>query len=217
MDTITTKEKTENKGGGYSEAVVQRAPIMVKWLMVIFWTLIVSNIMGIVCQLPALIKIAFIVEFLAYILYFYALLKLKSVDNRYGNAAGFCLAGALFALLADLQAAFAVTIIMNTNTFFSLLSSVLLLISCYYEYYAHRDIIGKVDPALGKRWISLWHWKIACIIISIVAIVMVFLSVILSSIVLLALTIITLYVGVIVIVTLYQSAKAYRRVIDFTE
>ena len=168
-------------------------------------------------MIPALGKLEPYVQFLAYVAYFVALMKLNRVDSRYGKAAGFCLAGAVLLLLNSLRLTYATTFYEGNVEFFSLISSAFLLISCYYEYHAHKDIVGEVDAELGQRWIKVWYWKIAALGIGIASVLLVFISVVFVAIILVLVALFAIVVGIIVIVALYRSAKAYRAVAAFVE
>ena len=109
MNEIILQETQIEEAPRYSEAVVRRAPLMAKWLWVLFWVLIVSNVLSLLCMIQALGKLEPYVQFLAYAAYFVALMKLNRVDSRYGKAAGFCLAGAILMLLNSLRLAHATT------------------------------------------------------------------------------------------------------------
>ena len=217
MNEIILQETQIEEAPRYSEAVVRRAPVMAKWLWVLFWVLIASNVLSLLCMIPALGKLEPYVQFLAYVAYFVALMKLNHVDSRYGKAAGFCLAGAVLLLLNSLRLTYATTFYEGNVEFFSLTSSAFLLISCYYEYHAHKDIVGEVDAELGQRWIKVWHWKIAALGIGIASVLLVFISVVFVAIILVLVALFAIVVGIIVIVALYRSTKAYRAVAAFVE
>ena len=70
MNEIILQETQIEDAPRYSEAVVRRAPVMAKWLWVLFWVLIASNVLSLLCMIQALGKLDPYVQFLAYAAYF---------------------------------------------------------------------------------------------------------------------------------------------------
>lgn len=198
----------------YSEAIVSRAPLMAKWLMVIFWANIAHIIISFIkIESSAVYTMtqAFLVNVCTLIICF-ALFQMRGEDKRYGRAA-------LFTLIpVVLDIVFGMLIGYGDSTgmviFVTLVSVILSLLATYNEFHAHSCIVGGLDCDLGDRWQKLWVWQIIGIAGTFVSLLLTVLAAGFGAVVMILVAIYVLVIQIIYLVTLYSSVKAYRAVVE---
>lgn len=219
MDEIIINENSMNESPRYSESVIRRAPLLAKWLWILFWVNIALLIIGFLVEIPALGLVVKILTAVGYLVVCFALYKMSEEDKRYGIAALLTLIAGILDTFLGLSTPSVPTVdaVSGGNTLASLAFSALMLAATYFEYHAHSCIVGGLNSDLGDRWKTLWVWKI----ISLVAIVAVFfvalISAVLGALCAIALAIFVTAVDVMVFVALYRSAQAYRAVVNYTQ
>ena len=195
-------------------AIVKRAPILGKWLWIIFWLIIPSTIGSLMANettakiLPGLLMPGQIITAICSLTYGAILLKLGSEEDRY-RTAGIC------ALIAGGVSA-AVAIITGTaeeatwTLLFTLSAAVVAMVGEYNEYMAHSAVLSGVDNELSEKWELLWKWYIGLFLGMLGCILLMLIAPVLGAIAILGCAIGTVVVGILKLVYLYRTAKIFR-------
>lgn len=214
MEFIT--EPNAEKTPRYSEAVVRRAPLMAKWLWVMFWANIVHIIINFI-KIESSVVYTTIQGTLANVctlVICFSLFQMRGEDRRYSLAALFSLIPIVFDIV------FGVIIGYGDSTgmviFVALVSVILSLLATYNEFHAYSCIVGGLDCDLGDRWQKLWVWQIIGIAGTFVSLLLTALAAGLGAVLVIIVAIYVLVIQIIYLVTLYRSAKAYRAVVEET-
>ena len=219
MDEMNTvefnAEPNTEKAPRYSEAIVSRAPLMAKWLWVMFWANIAHIIINFIKIESSVVytTIQNILIAICSLVICLSLFKMRGEDERYGRAA-------LFQLLPLVTNLIPALVMDSYNTLawisvlVSLIAAVLTLLATYNEFHAHSCIVGGLDSELGDRWQKLWVWQIIGIAGTFVSLLLTVLAAGLGAVLVLIVAIYVLVIQIIYLVTLYRSAKAYRTVAE---
>ena len=195
-------------------AIVKRAPILGKWLWIIFWLIVPSTIGSLMANettakiLPGLLMPGQIITAICSLTYGAILLKLGSEEDRY-RTAGIC------ALIAGGVSA-AVAIITGTaeeatwTLLFTLSAAVVAMVGEYNEYMAHSAVLSGVDNELSEKWELLWKWYIGLFLGMLGCILLMLIAPVLGAIAILGCAIGTVVVGILKLVYLYRTAKIFR-------
>ena len=145
-------------------AIAKRAPILGKWLWIIFWLIIPGTIGSLMANestakiLPGLYMPGQIINAICSLTYGAILLKLGSEEDRY-RTAGICalIAGGVSAVVAMItgtgeEAAW--------TLLFTLPAAVVAMVGEYNEYMGHSAVLSGVDNELSEKWEVLWKWYI---------------------------------------------------------
>lgn len=208
-------EPNTEKTPRYSEAIVSRAPLMAKWLMIMFWANIAHIIINFIKIESSVVytTIQNILIAVCSLVICLSLFKMRGEDERYGRAALFQLIPLVINLIP--------TLVMDSyntlawiSVLVSLIAAVLTLFATYNEFHAHSCIVGGLDSDLGDRWQKLWVWQIIGIAGTFVSLLLTVLAAGLGAVLVLIVAIYVLVIQIIYLVTLYRSAKAYRAVAE---
>ena len=195
-------------------AIAKRAPVLGKWLWIIFWLIVPSTIGGLMDNettakiLPGLLMPGQIITAICSLTYGAILLKLGSEEDRY-RTAGIC------ALIAGGVSA-AVAIITGTaeeatwTLLFTLPAAVVAMVGEYNECMAHSAVLSGVDNELSEKWELLWKWYIGLLLGMLGCILLMLIAPVLGAIVILGCAIGTVVVGILKLVYLYRTAKIFR-------
>lgn len=208
-------EAPAEKTSRYSEAMVRRAPLMAKWLWVMFWANIAHIIINFI-KIESSVVYTTIQATLANVctlVICFSLFKMRGEDERYGRAALFQLIPLVFNLIPTLVMDSYDTMVW-LSVLVALISAVLSLLATYNEFHAHSCIVGGLDCDLGDRWQKLWVWQIIGIAGTFVSLLLTALAAGFGVVVMLIVAIYVLVIQIIYLVTLYRSAKAYRAVVE---
>ena len=195
-------------------AISKRAPILGKWLWIIFWLIIPSTIGSIMANgttakiLPGLFLPGQIINAVCSLTYGAILLKLGSEEDRY-RTAGICalIAGAVSAVVALIsgsgeEAAW--------TLLFTLPAAVVGIVGEYNEYMGHSAVLTGVDNELSEKWEVLWKWYIGLFLGMFGCILVMLIIPILGAIALIGAAIGTVVVSILKLVYLYRTAKSFR-------
>ena len=219
MDEMNTMgfnaEPNTEKAPRYSEAIVSRAPLMAKWLWVMFWANIAHIIINFIKIESSVVytTIQNILIAICVLLICLSLFKMRGEDERYGRAALFQLIPLVINLIPTLVMD-SYNALMWLSVLVSLIAAVLTLLATYNEFHAHSCIVGGLDSELGDRWQKLWVWQIIGIAGTFVSLLLTVLAAGLGAVLVLIVAIYVLVIQIIYLVTLYRSAKAYRAVAE---
>lgn len=195
-------------------AVAKRAPILGKWLWILFWLIIPSTIGSLMTHetvvefAPALYIPGQVLNAMVSVAYGLILVKLASEEDRY-RTAGICalVAGGVSILIAVISRA-------AENPTWTLLVSipaaVVSFVGEYNEYMAHSTVLTGVDNELSEKWEKLWKWYIGLFCAMIGSILVMLIIPILGALVILAAAIGTIVVSIMKLVYLYRTAKIFR-------
>lgn len=196
------------------EAIARRAPVLGKWLWILFWLVIPSNIASLMTNetlmsvVPNLYVPGLLLGAATSAVYGVILLILRDEEERY-KTAGICVlvhAGAelLVALLSPGGEAPMWTLAI------SIPASIVYYVGMYHEYSAHCTVLTGVNNLLSDKWMKLWKWTIGsfcallgCLLLAVVAPLLAILVIVASAVALVVVIILR-------IVYLYQTADAFR-------
>lgn len=196
------------------EAVSKCAPILGKWLSILFWLVIFSTVASLLTNetiaavIPGNLLPGRILDAAVTLIYGLVLLKLSQVERQYRKAAGCVLiCGLIDVVLACIVGGGEQP---NWILAITLPEAILAVVGIYQEYMAHSAAVGWVDSDLAEHWETLWKVYIGLYGAMFGSIVLILIAKILGLLVLLASIIGILVVSVMRLVLLYKTAKAYR-------
>ena len=195
-------------------AIAKRAPILGKWLWIIFWLIIPSAIGSIMANettakiLPGLFMPGQIINAICSLTYGAILLKLGSVEDHY-RTAGIC------ALIAGASSALAAMINGGSDgatwiLIFTIPAAIVAIVGEYNEYMGHSAVLSGVDNELSEKWEVLWKWYIGLFLGIFGSILLILIIPVLGAIAVIGATIGTLVVSILKLVYLYRTAKIFR-------
>ena len=195
-------------------AIAKRAPILGKWLWIIFWLIIPSSIGSIMAHettakiLPGLFMPGQIINAICSLTYGAILLKLGSEEERY-RTAGICalIAGGVSAVVAIITGTAEEA---TWTLLFTLPAAVVAMVGEYNEYMAHSAVLSGVDNELSEKWELLWKWYIGLFLGMFGCIIVMLIAPVLGAIAILGCAIGTVVVGILKLVYLYRTAKIFR-------
>lgn len=195
-------------------AIAKRAPVLGKWLWIIFWLIIPSTIGSLMANestakiLPGLFMPGQIINAICSLTYGAILLKLGSEEDRY-RTAGICalIAGGVSAIVAIVTGAAEEA---TWTLLFTLPAAVVAMVGEYNEYMAHSAVLSGVDNELSEKWEVLWKWYIGLFGVMIGSILVMLIISILGALAILAAAIGTIVVSILKLVYLYRTAKIFR-------
>ena len=195
-------------------AIAKRAPVLGKWLWIIFWLVIPSSIGSIMAHettakiLPGLLMPGQIINAICSLTYGAILLKLGTEEDRY-RTAGIC------ALIAGASSALAAIINGGSDgatwiLIFTIPAAIVAIVGEYNEYMAHSAVLSGVDNELSEKWEVLWKWYIGLFAGIFGSILLMLIIPVLGAIAVIGATIGTLVVSILKLVYLYRTAKIFR-------
>lgn len=198
----------------WKAAIARRAPVLGKWLWILFWLIIPGTIAGFMTNesiaewAPDLYLPGQILNAIYSAAYGLILVKLASEEDRY-KTAGICalIAGAVsvgVAIISGTGESPAWTLVLT------LPASVVSLVGEHNEYMGHANVLTGVDNELSEKWEKLWYWYIGLFGIMIGSILVMFLIPFLGALAILAAAIGVIVVRILKLVYLYRTAKLFR-------
>ena len=196
------------------EAIAKRAPILGKWLWIIFWLVIPSSIGSIMSHettakiLPGLVMPGQIINAICSLTYGAILMKLGSEEDRY-RTAGICalIAGAASALAAIINGGSDGT---AWILIFTIPAAIVGIVGEYNEYMGHSAVLSGVDNELSEKWEVLWKWYIGLFLGIFGSILLLLIIPVLGAIAVIGTTIGTVVVSILKLIYLYRTAKIFR-------
>lgn len=193
-------------------SIAKRAPFLGKWLWLLFWLFIPSEVAGffngVSNTLPAMYLPGLILKTVCAAAYGCILLRLSTEEDRY-RTAGIC---TLVASAAGVLNAFvpAGAESIGWLLLISVPAAVVSLVGEYNAFNAHATVLTGVNNILAQKWMTLWKWYIGMFGAMVGSLVVMFISPVLGLLVILAAAIGILVVSILKLVYLYQTAKAFR-------
>ena len=193
------------------EIIARRAPFLGKWLWILFWLVVPSEISGIMTMdkvveaFPLLRVPGLVLGITCSLVYSFILLRISSEHESYR------LAG-LFGIGSTLLEVFMLVLGSTGGLVFliSLIKIVVGFLMTYHEYKAHGESVYPVDAELSECWEKLWKWKIYSIAGLGGSVFLAIISRFLGVVLLFASIIFVLVISVFKLIYLYQTAQAFR-------
>ena len=195
-------------------AIARRAPILGKWLWILFWLIIPNEIAGLMTHeiavemVPALYIPGMILDVTVLTVYGVILLKLASEEERY-RTAGIC------SLIANVASVLIACLSGGGETppwtlLISLPAAIVSFVGVYNECTAHSAVLTGVENEQAEKWEKLWKWYIGLFASMIGSIVVMLILPLLGAIAMLVSVIGTAVVGIVKLVYLYRTAQIFR-------
>lgn len=195
-------------------AVTKRAPVLAKWIWLLFW-LIIPNTIGslmtndtITKAMPGLFLPGQILNTVCAAASGFILLKLGTEEEGY-RTAGIC---GLIAAAVNVV----VTLVNGPGEsagwtlIFTLPAAVVAMVGQYHKYMSHAAVLAGVDSELPEKWETLWKWNLALTLGIFGCIFLILIIPLLAAIALLGTGIGMIVVGILELVYLYRTAKIFR-------
>lgn len=197
-------------------AIARRAPVLGKWLWILFWLIVPNIIAGLMSNettaelAPALYIPGQILNGACSLAWGLILLKLGTEEDGY-RTAGVCsliaaAASLLTTAISGSQEAAGWTLIITIP------AVVVGLVGEYHEFMAHSAVLTGVDNELAEKWEKLWKWYIIMMLSLLGSILVMLLAPVLGLLVVLAAAIGLIVVEILRLVYLYRTAKVFRKV-----
>ena len=197
--------------------MAKQAPLLGKWLWIIFWLIIPSSVASILTNqtlvqyIPSLNLPGQIMTAVCSALYGIFLLKLASTDDRYKKAGMFILiAGGVSAVDAIVTGAVGAVQAPAWTLLLTIPAAIIALIGEYNEYMGHSAVLDGVDNELSEKWATLWKWYIGMFLGMFGCILVMLIIPILGVLALLCATIGLVVIGIKKLVYLYRTAKIFK-------
>ncbi len=195
-------------------AIAKRAPVLGKWLWLIFWLIILSIPVtlltnGSIVGVDTPIAIAgHIMSAAMSIAIGVAFWKMTAEEERYRRA-GICVTiAAVINLVLELVPDIGEGIFLLA----SILVTIVGLVWEYNEYKAHAAVLTGADNALSEKWETLWKWYIGLLCGMFGSLLVMLVIPVLGALAILAATIGGLVVSILKLVYLYRTANTFRRI-----
>ena len=196
------------------ESITRRAPILGKWLWILFWLVIPSTVASLLTNetlmslIPNLYVPGLLLSAACSAAYGVILLILTAEEERY-KTAGICVlihaaAELLVALLSPGGEAPMWTLAI------SIPAAIVQFVGMYHEYSAHCTVLTGVDNMLSDKWMKLWKWTIGSFCALFGCLILAFIAPLLAILVIVVSAIALIVVSFLRLVYLYQTADAFR-------
>lgn len=209
------KEKAEAERAR-AQRTRETAAIMVRWCVPLFWIILLLEAVGLLGDLfehaVVLSMILNGIYILLYLLEAFCLLKMRSVSDRYGNAALFILFSSAFSGISMLLSGMEGSPILGI--LIGLPGSVLSYLAIYHTYNAHSDAVVDADGELAEKWEKLWKWTIYALVGMFLAVPVSSLLGLIGLLLLLAAMIAAVVCGVLNLIYLHRMIEAFRWYLD---
>ena len=189
--------------------LARRAPLLGKWLWILFWFPIFSIGTSILTIDPnsGVYILGTMISIVLGIAQGCILIKISSEERRY-RTAGICM---LIATVVD-----NVLLMLNTSEGIwtvlcvTLPMAILGYVAMYHEFMAHAIVLENVDDELSDKWRKLWKWYIGLILGMVGCVVIVVILPVLGLLIVLAGGIGIIVCAILSWVYLYRTAKVFR-------
>lgn len=194
-------------------AIARRAPVLGKWLWLLFWLVVPSFIASMMSHeitvrlAPGLFLPGQILSAVCSLVYGAILIKLGTEEDHY-RTAGICLmiAGAIVGALAIISGPEAEA----WTLLFTVPAAVIGFYGEYHEYHAHAAVLSVADDGLSAKWDTLWKWYAGLILGLVGCLLVMLLFPLLAALAMLGAAIGLIVCAVLKLVYLYRTAKVFR-------
>ena len=194
--------------------LARRAPVLGKWLWMLFWLIVPSSVGGILSEglLPLGSGLKLIGSLLGggcSLVYALIILRLGSVHDRY-RTGGICLVigNAANLFLSPFPESFA-----NQGIYLMILIpfAIVSLVGQYHEFMGHSAVLIGIDREHSEKWEKLWKWNIGTYFAMIGCVLLTVIVPLLGVLGLLAAAIGIISVSILKLVYLYRTAQIFRK------
>lgn len=185
----------------------KQAPILGKWLRVLFWLVLVQTVADVLQQdfvqnwLPWLKVTGDVIYITCSLAYGLIMIRMASVTMCYRTAGACYIVSILMTLMEYLLPDDSGLIVV-----LSLVSMPVALVARYNEYMGHSYALEDIDNDLSATWAGLWKWFIGLYAAMFVSIIFSAFGILLLVLVLLGLLVLGIYATVL----LYRTAKLFK-------
>lgn len=179
-----------------------------KKFKLLFLIVIIMNVFSLLSKIPVIETLGTVCATFCSIFYALILMKLSS-EHEYYKAAGISHIIVLIISLLPTESHF-----IGTTLFFSLLTSVIAIVSIYFEFTAHFELSCEVDYALASKWNTLKKWYLGLYILILASTLIVLILPILTIINVFVSLIGIIVVDIIKYVYLYKTSNVYKRKLE---
>lgn len=196
------------------EAQAKRAPILGKWLWLLFWLFIPASVASLISNdtlgqlFPGLYVFGKILSILCTVAYGLILLKLGQEEDVYRSAGGYTLISGVLSLILGIIPA--TTEYLGLSLLLTVPAVIVELIAQCHEYSAHSEVLADVDRELSEKWMILWKWFLGVYLGVIGSLILMIIAPLLGALVMLASAIGLLVISILKLVYLYRTAKLFR-------
>lgn len=198
----------------YHSVRTEHAPMMARWITVLFWLIIPSFIGSVLSTtsvadiVPSIQIIGVALSAVTAMTYAAILIKMSSANSSYKNA-GIC--------RVIVQILSVVSIIIGAESGISVVVSIIMaiagLIAEYNEISAHSEVLADVSDYLSQKWSVLWYWNIAAIAAIICGLAIMFIIPGLAALLVIGGGIVYIVASVLKLSYLYLMANVFKRII----
>ena len=195
------------------QAAARRAPILGRWLTVLFWLLIPSLLASVLqmdalsAAVPGLKTPGLLLQLAVFLGQALILLRLSQVDESYRTAFWCYLIGGGVGVVLDLITggnAGQWTVVLTVP------AGIVSIVGKYHEFTAHSNALYRIDDCLAWDWLGLRKWYVMCYAVVVGAVVLAIISPILGILAIIAGGIGMVVVGISELYLLYQTAARFR-------
>lgn len=195
-------------------AIAKRAPVLGKWLWIVFWLVIPSTISSLMTNenvvkiFPGLLLPGEIGNIVCSVTYGAILLKLGSEEDSY-RTAGICqlIAAGLSGVDALVSGAGDAAV---WTLLITIPAAIVAMVGEYNQYMGHSTVLTGIDNELSDKWTVLWKWYIGLFLGMLGCILMILIVPVLGALAFLGAAIGILVVSISKLVYLYRTAKIFR-------
>ena len=190
------------------DANTRKAPVLGKWLWILFWLIIPSAVGSIMSQeflvklLPGAEMPGLIIKAICTLSYGAILLKVSEEEYRYQTAAICALIVGSYSVLSAVGFTWA--------GIFAVPAAVVAVVGEYHEYMAHSAALSGVDNELAWKWERLWKWYIGLYLGLFGGIAVMLFTPVFGAIIFIGCAIGTLVVSILKLIYLYRTAVIFR-------
>ena len=196
------------------EAIAKRAPVLGKWLWVLFWLIIPGSVASLLTNenitgaVSALYISGLVLRVICSAVSGIILLRLTSEEDRY-RTAGICalivgVASVLAACISDVVKEQAWSLVISFP------AAIVGMVGEYNEFTAHSIVLTGLDNALSDQWMSLWKWYVGSYCALLGSVLMIVISPVLGLLVVTAAAIGLIITSILKLVYLYRTARIFR-------
>ncbi len=188
-----------------------------KWFWNLFLLVICSNLISfamadfVIGDSIVLNVLSMVVSLAGQFLYAVLLTILAQRASGYAKAGKYYLYSALVVFVCDIAGLFET--LASIATVISIAGSVLSLCGQYHEMMNHKTVLASMNEKLSHRWEALWIWTLRCMIVMVISIPVMILAVAVGGMLGLVASLGMTVISVIKIVTLYQSAMCFKKIL----
>ena len=197
----------------HKAALARRAPVLGKWLWLLFWLVIPSTVGGLLSNdtvtelMPALNLPGQLLGALCNLAAGLILLKLGDEEDGYHTAGVCTLIAAGANLLATILSGGADV---RWTLLITIPAAVFGMVGQYHEYMSHGAVLTGVDNELAEKWEKLWKWYLGIMLSLIGSILVMLIASVLGLLIAAAAAIGLVVVEIIRLVCLFRTAHIFR-------